>query len=117
MQELDGRQNLKALTFFGVCVLIPLQVSGRMLWITLTFRTGDTYNKSSLSFLLYRDGMPYPQKSTTRAYYDYCISSGRLEGTNNKIKTMKRMGYGFRDMECFKSKIMPLHEAKHILIG
>jgi len=29
-----------------------------------------------------------------------------MEGTNNKIKTMKRMAYGFRDMELFKLNIM-----------
>ena len=31
------------------------------------------------------------------AYYDAMITSGPMEGTNNKIKTMKRMAYGFRD--------------------
>jgi transposase len=31
------------------------------------------------------------------AYYDHPISTGPLEGTNNKIKTMKRQAYGFRD--------------------
>jgi transposase len=30
------------------------------------------------------------------AYYDHPISTGPLEGTNNKIKTMKRQAYGFR---------------------
>lgn len=50
-------------------------------------------------------------------YYDYRISSGPLEGTNNKIKTMKRMAYGFRDMEFFKLKIMAIHEAKYALVG
>ncbi len=34
-------------------------------------------------------------KSGILAYYDYRISSGPLEGTNNKIKTMKRMAYVF----------------------
>ncbi len=29
------------------------------------------------------------------AYYDYPISTGPLEGTNSKIKTMKRQAYGF----------------------
>ena len=56
-------------------------------------------------------------KSGILAYYDYRISSGPLEGTNNKIKTMKRMAYGFRDMEFFKLKIMALHETKYALIG
>ena len=51
------------------------------------------------------------------AYYDYPISTGPLEGTNNKIKTMKRQAYGFRDMEFFKLKIMAIHESKYALIG
>jgi transposase len=56
-------------------------------------------------------------KSGILAYYDYRISSGPLEGTNNKIKTMKRMAYGFRDMEFFKLKIMALHTTKYALVG
>jgi transposase len=51
------------------------------------------------------------------AYYDYRISTGPLEGTNNKIKTMKRQAYGFRDLEFFKLKILAIHEAKYALVG
>ena len=51
------------------------------------------------------------------AYYDYPISTGPLEGTNNKIKTMKRQAYGFRDQEFFKLKIMALHTTRYALIG
>ena len=51
------------------------------------------------------------------AYYDVMISSGPMEGTNNKIKTMKRQAYGFRDMEFFKLKILAIHETRYALIG
>jgi len=51
------------------------------------------------------------------AYYDYPISTAPLEGTNNKIKTMKRQAYGYRDMEFFKLKIMAAHEARYALVG
>jgi transposase len=51
------------------------------------------------------------------AYYNYRISTGPLEGTNNKIKTMKRQAYGFRDLEFFKLKILGIHESKHALVG
>ena len=51
------------------------------------------------------------------AYYDYRISTGPLEGTNNKIKTMQRQAYGFRDQEFFKLKIYAIHEAKYALVG
>ena len=45
------------------------------------------------------------------------ISTGPLEGTNNKIKTMKRQAYGFRDQEFFKLKILAIHEARYALVG
>ncbi len=51
------------------------------------------------------------------AYYDHRISTGPLEGTNNKIKTMKRQAYGFRDREFFKLKILAIHEARYALVG
>ena len=51
------------------------------------------------------------------AWYDYPISTGPLEGTNNKIKTMKRQAYGFRDQEFFRLKILGIHETKYALVG
>ena len=57
------------------------------------------------------------QRSGLLAYYDVPITSGPMEGTNNKIKTMKRQAYGFRDKEFFKLKILAIHETKYELIG
>jgi len=51
------------------------------------------------------------------AYYDYPISTGPLEGTNNKIKTLQRQAYGFRDRLFFKLKIYALHLSKYALVG
>lgn len=51
------------------------------------------------------------------AYYTYPISTGPLEGTNNKIQTMKRQAYGFRDIAFFKLKILGIHETKRVLVG
>jgi transposase len=51
------------------------------------------------------------------AWYDFPISTGPLEGTNNKIKTMQRQAYGFRDQEFFKLKIYALHKSRYELIG
>ena len=33
-----------------------------------------------------------------------------MEGTDNKIKTLKRHANGFRDMEFLKLKILAIHE-------
>lgn len=51
------------------------------------------------------------------AWYDYPISTGPLEGTNNKIKTLNRQHYGLRDPTFFKLKLYQLHEAKYALVG
>lgn len=51
------------------------------------------------------------------AWYDYPISTGPMEGNNNKIKTMKRQAYGFRDQEFFKLKILALHLTNYALVG
>jgi len=56
-------------------------------------------------------------RSGILAYYEYRISTGRLEGVNNKIKTMKRQAYGFRDQEFLKLKILGIHETKYALVG
>jgi transposase len=56
-------------------------------------------------------------RSGLLTYYDFMISSGPMEGTNNKIKTMKRQAYGFRDHEFFKLKILAIHETKYALVG
>lgn len=51
------------------------------------------------------------------AYYDFPISTGPLEGTNTKIKTMQRVSYGFRDKEFFKLKILAIHHSRYALVG
>jgi transposase len=56
-------------------------------------------------------------KKGVLAYYQYPISTGPLEGTNNKIKTLQRQAYGFRDRDFFKLKIYALHLSKYALVG
>ncbi len=50
-------------------------------------------------------------------YFDHRITTGKVEGINNKIKTLKRQAYGYRDMEYFKLRIYNLHESRYSLIG
>jgi transposase len=50
-------------------------------------------------------------------YFKFPISTGPLEGTNNKIRTMQRQAYGFRDPEFFKLKIYAIHETRFELVG
>ncbi len=57
------------------------------------------------------------RRSGVLSWYDCQISTGPLEGINNKIKTMKRQAYGFRDLEFLKLKIKAIHLSRYALIG
>lgn len=46
------------------------------------------------------------------AWYDCHISTGKVEGINNKIKVMKRQAYGFRDEDYFKLRLYALHHCR-----
>jgi transposase len=51
------------------------------------------------------------------AYADHPISSGKLEGINNKIKTLTKRSYGFHDENFFILKLLSLHHSKYKLLG
>lgn len=51
------------------------------------------------------------------AYADYPITSGKLEGINNKIKTLTKRSYGFHDENFFILKLLSLHHSKYKLLG
>lgn len=46
-------------------------------------------------------------------YFKYRITNAVVEGTNNKIKTLKRQAYGYRDMEYFKLRLYHLHSTRY----
>jgi transposase len=50
-------------------------------------------------------------------YFQHPISTGKLEGINNKIKTLKRKAYGYRDETFFILKLYSLHESKFRFTG
>lgn len=79
-------------------------------WISRA-RSSDIFMLMSLSVTIER------HRSGILAYYDFPISTGPLEGTNNKIKTLQKQAYGFRDIEFFKLKIYALHQTKYALVG
>ena len=51
------------------------------------------------------------------AWYEHPISTGPLEGTNNKIKLLQRQAFGYSDREFFKLKLLALHQSQHALVG
>ena len=60
--------------------------------------------KMAVTIMAYRTGI--------LAWYDCPISTGKVEGINNKIKVMKRVAYGFRDESFFQLRIYALHDCR-----
>jgi len=46
-------------------------------------------------------------------YFYFPISTAKVEGINNHIKVIKRMAYGYRDLDYFMLKIYNLHTKKY----
>ena len=51
------------------------------------------------------------------AYADHHITSAKLEGINNKIKTLTKCSYGFHDENFFILKLLSLQNSRYKLLG
>lgn len=51
------------------------------------------------------------------SWWEHRINSGKMEGVNNKIKTLTRRAYGYRDEAFFILKLLSLHHANFKLVG
>jgi len=49
-------------------------------------------------------------------YAEHPITSGKMEGINNKIKTLTKQAYGYRDDDFFTLKLYDLHSSRYKLI-
>jgi transposase len=56
-------------------------------------------------------------RSGILSWWSHRINNGKMEGTNNKIKTLTRQAYGYRDEEFFILKLLGLHESRYKLVG
>jgi len=75
-------------------------------WVAKAYATGiPLLAKFANSLLAHRSGI--------FSWFDHQISTGPLEGINNKIKVLKRKAYGYRDMHYFKLKIYNLHNSMY----
>lgn len=72
-------------------------------WVEEAYATGiKQFQKLADSLLRHKTGL--------LSYFSHRISTGPLEGLNNKIKVLKRQAYGFRDDEYFKLRLYFLHD-------
>jgi transposase len=51
------------------------------------------------------------------SFFKHRITNGGVEGLINKIKTLKRQAYGFRDVEYFTLRLYHLHTQRYSLTG
>lgn len=51
------------------------------------------------------------------SWWKHRINNGRMEGINNKIKTLLRQTYGLRDNRYFVLRLYGLHVSRHELLG
>jgi len=65
--------------------------------------------KVAKTIMSYRSGL--------LTYFDHKITNAPVEGLVNKIKTLKRQTYGFRDMEYSKLRLYHLHQQRYSLSG
>jgi len=92
----------------------------RMLWREATPKTARRYLRDWIG-QAEASGMPEMGKmaGTLRrhrkgilAYFRIGITSGPMEGMNNKIKVLLRKSYGLRDEEYFVLRLKALHRAE-----
>lgn len=65
--------------------------------------------KTARTLFTYRQGI--------LSYYDHPITNAQVEGLVNKIKTLKRQAYGYRDMEYFKLRLYHIHQSRYSFAG
>ena len=84
-------------------------------WYRLTNRSQAEIRLKSMEQTASRDGLPEFEaldyiltewRAEILNYFDHRITNGFVEGKNNRIKTLKRMAYGYRNMGNFRLRIL-----------
>ena len=97
----------------------------RMLWLMSDLKSAKTWLRDWLKSAE-ASGIEQMKKmaATIRshqdgimAYFTHNITSGPMEGNNNKVRTLMKQTYGLRDEEYLELRIKSLHEVKLRLVG
>lgn len=91
----------------------------RMFWNMLNRAAGESFldgwiaeaHATGLKHFMTLASTLNKHRARLLTYFKHRISTGPLEGLNNKIKVLKRQAYGFRDMEYFQLRLYFLHDA------
>jgi len=125
--DVNGMERLKTLLAVNEPLFIAhtMKEQLRTLWEQKDMKSGEEFLKkwcldallSGVKPLMKLGKNLWRRSEGLLNYFDHRISNGKAEGINNKIKTLKRQAYGFRDMEYFKLRLYHLHEQRYQLAG
>ena len=73
------------------------------------FVSSRPFRKLAKTIALHRDEI--------LAWYDFPISTGPLEGLNNKIKVLNRRAFGYRNLRFYRLRILFIHQSTFKLTG
>lgn len=97
----------------------------RELWEQATHQEATAYLQSWILRAMGAGLQPLKRLATTLLtharsilnYFHHPITSGKMEGINNKIGRLTRLAYGYRDIEFLHLKLYSLHESTFKLSG
>lgn len=125
--DVNGMERLNTLLAANepLFVAYTMKEQLRSFWTQESRESAETFLKKWCTDALIRGTQPLRKvaKALLRRsdgllnYFKHRISNGKAEGINNKIKTLKRQAYGFRDTEYFKLRLYHLHEQRYSLAG
>jgi len=116
----DGREHLQRLEQLNqpLYQAYLLKEELRRFWLLGSCEEGEIFLTSWIDQAL-RTGLKHfvrlaktlnRHRQELLSYFKHRITTGPLEGLNNKIKVLKRQAYGFRDMEYFRLRLAFIHE-------
>ena len=125
--ESSERERLEAALEFNkpLATAYYLKEDLRMLWVFTDRSSGQSWLRmwikdaeaSGISQMAKMAKTLREHEDGILAYFKHRITSGPMEGTNNKIKTLMKATYGLRDEEYLALRLKSLHEAKLRLTG
>ena len=111
----EGKEHLERILEMNttICLVLILRDSLKNIW---TYRTRSWARKKLTEWYELAESLDIPElnklvnclRSHEYGILNHCefaISNGRLEGTNNKIKVIKRKAYGYNDDKYFTLKV------------
>ena len=124
---LSEREQLAAALKFNkpLATAYYLKEDLRMLWVFSDLRSGRSWLRdwirdaeaTGYRELLKMAGTLRRHEDGILSYFKHRITSGPMEGVNNKIRTLMKQTYGLRDEEYLELRLKSLHETEFRLAG